>query len=148
MVKKTLLIILLSLISIVNAQISKNLIWHSSIEKAIKKAVKENKKTLVYFSGSDWCKPCIELKNEVFSTNLFKEKAEKDFVLVNIDFVLDRKKLSKETLTYMEKSAEKYNKKGSFPLVVILDNNGKVVSSVNGYKSETASYYIENYLNL
>ena len=97
MVKKTLLIILLSLISIVNAQISKNLIWHSSIEKAIKKAVKENKKTLVYFSGSDWCKPCIELKNEVFSTNLFKEKAEKDFVLVNIDFVLDRKKLSKES---------------------------------------------------
>ena len=76
----------------------------------------------------------------------FKEKAEKDYVFVNINFILDRKKLSKEELAYIEKSAKKYNKSGVFPLVIVLNNKGEIVVSVSGYKSETASYYIENYL--
>ena len=49
------------------AQTSKNVIWYKNIEKAIEKATKENKQILVYFSGSDWCKPCIELKKKVFA---------------------------------------------------------------------------------
>lgn len=132
---------------VINAQTSKNVIWHKNIEEAIIKASEENKQTLVYFSGSDWCKPCMELKDEVFATNLFKNKAEKDYVLVNIDFILERNKLSKSELAYIEKSAEKYNKQGAFPLVVILNKQGEVVTSIDGYKSETASYYIKNYLN-
>lgn len=147
MIKRILVFVLLLLGIIVNAQTSNNLLWHKNIEDAITKAKKENKQTLVYFSGSDWCKPCMELKDEVFATKLFEDKAKKDYVLVNIDFILDRKKLSKEELTYIEKSAEKYNKLGAFPLVVILDEKGEVLKSVDGYKSETASYYIDNYLN-
>lgn len=145
--KKLSIVFLLFVGITVNAQTSKNLVWHKNIEKAIEKATKENKKTLVYFSGSDWCKPCMELKNEVFATDLFKQKAKKDYVLVNIDFILDRKKLSKDELTYIEKAAEKYNKLGAFPLVVVLNEKGEILTSVDGYKSETASYYIENYLN-
>lgn len=131
---------------ILNAQ-TIDLVWHNNVEKALKKATKENKQTLVYFSGSDWCKPCMELKEEVFNTKLFKEKAQKDYILVNIDFPRNQKQLSKEQVSYIEQTAEKYNRLGAFPLVLILDNKGKISTSIDGYKSETASYYINNYLN-
>lgn len=144
--KKIFLILSITYCFAVKAQTTNGLIWHNNIEEALQKATKENKKTLVYFSGSDWCKPCIELKNKVFTTNLFKNKVQKEYVLVNIDFILDRKKLSKEKLEYIEKCAEKYNKAGAFPLVIILNNKGEITTSIDGYKSETAVYYINNYL--
>ncbi len=131
---------------ILNAQ-TIDLVWHNNVEKALVKATKEKKQTLVYFSGSDWCKPCMELKEEVFNTKLFKEKAQKDYILVNIDFPRNQKQLSKEQVGYIEQAAEKYNRLGAFPLVLILDNKGKISTSIDGYKSETASYYINNYLN-
>lgn len=145
--KKIIIVIFLFAGIISNAQTSKNLVWNKNIEDAIEQAIKENKQTLVYFSGSDWCKPCKELKKEVFNTQKFKEKAQKDYVLVNIDFILNRDSLSKDDLNYLEKSAEKYNKLGAFPLVIILNNKGEIITSIDGYKSETASYYINNYLN-
>ncbi|HBI39465.1 MAG TPA: hypothetical protein DDY16_00755, partial [Tenacibaculum sp.] len=77
----------------------------------------------------------------------FKDKANKEYILVNIDFVLNRNKLTSNELSYIEKSAEKYNRKGIFPLVIVLNEEGKILTSIDGYKSETAEYYIENYLN-
>ncbi|CAA0146177.1 thioredoxin family protein [Tenacibaculum maritimum] len=129
-----------------NAQKANGIIWHDNIEVSVKRALKENKQVLVYFSGSDWCKPCMELKTKVFDSTFFKKEVENKYVLVNIDFVLDRKKLTKEHLEYIEKSAEKYNEKGAFPLVIILSKKGKVIQSIDGYKSETAEYYVNTYL--
>lgn len=144
--KKLFLILSITYCFAVKAQTTNGLLWHNNIEEALQKATKENKKTLVYFSGSDWCKPCIELKKEVFNTSLFIKKATKEYVLVNIDFPRNRKKLTKKQIAYIEKSAEKYNKKGVFPMVAVLNKNGEISVSINGYKSETASYYIKNYL--
>ena len=148
MIKKISTLVFLLLVAKVNSQAVKSkAVWYKNIEQAIDKAHRENKKTFVYFSGSDWCKPCIELKNEVFETKIFKDKANKEYILVNIDFVLNRNKLTRNELSYIEKSAEKYNKKGIFPLVIVLNEEGKILTSIDGYKSETAEYYIENYLN-
>ncbi|WP_101907758.1 thioredoxin family protein [Tenacibaculum dicentrarchi] len=132
----------------INAQVSKNenIVWLTNIEEAQKIANKENKQVFIYFSGSDWCIPCKELKEEVLDSKMFKKKAFSDYVLVNLDFLRSRRKLSKEHIAYIEKAAEKYNNSGAFPFVAVLNNKGEVVKSVDGYKSETASYYINNYL--
>ncbi|WP_064966409.1 thioredoxin family protein [Tenacibaculum ovolyticum] len=132
--------------TIVKAQEPKNVTWLTNIEEAQKIAKEKNKKVFVYFSGSDWCKPCKELKNEVLSSEEFKKKALLEYVLVNIDFPRNRRKLTKERISYIEESAEKYNNLGAFPFVAILSNKALVINTVDGYKSETATYYIENYL--
>ncbi|SOS47047.1 thioredoxin family protein [Tenacibaculum dicentrarchi] len=140
----TLLVVMFS----VNAQVpdNKKLTWLTNIEEAQKIANKENKQVFIYFSGSDWCIPCKELKEEVLDSKMFKKKAFSDYVLVNLDFLRSRRKLTKEHIAYIEKAAEKYNNSGAFPFVAVLNNKGEVVKSVDGYKSETASYYINNYL--
>ena len=40
-----------------------------------------------------------------------------------------------------EKLAEKYNREGNFPLVVILDQKGKILGKI-GYKNVTPAAYI------
>ncbi len=140
----TLLVVMFS----VNAQVpdNKKLTWLTNVEQAQEIANEQNKKVFIYFSGSDWCIPCKELKEEVLDSKMFKKKAFSDYVLVNLDFLRSRRKLSKEHIAYIEKAAEKYNNSGAFPFVAVLNNKGEVVKSVDGYKSETASYYINNYL--
>ncbi len=51
-------------------------------------------------------------------------------------------KLSDEQTERNKKLAEKYNKEGSFPLVVLLDKNGKVIG-MTGFKNVSAAEYIK-----
>ena len=51
--------------------------WEVSFEKSQLKALKENKKVLLVFSGSDWCIPCIRLEDKVWNSTVFKTYAEK-----------------------------------------------------------------------
>ena len=60
--------------------------WTANLEKAIETAKSENKAVLVNFTGSDWCKWCIKLSNEVFSQDDFREYADENLILVRLDF--------------------------------------------------------------
>tara|TARA_R110002096_G_C14527339_1_gene717422 strand:- start:119 stop:544 length:426 start_codon:yes stop_codon:yes gene_type:complete len=62
------------------------LTWHTDMEKAIAIATKENKKMLLFFTGSDWCGWCKKLQNEVFKTSDFEKWANENVVLVELDF--------------------------------------------------------------
>jgi thiol-disulfide isomerase/thioredoxin len=42
----------------------------------LKEVNKETKSILVYFTGSDWCKPCIALKKDFFETSAFDKYAD------------------------------------------------------------------------
>lgn len=61
------------------------LTWHTDVNEALEIALKENKKVMLFFTGSDWCGWCIKLQNEVFKTSDF-EKWSNDMVLVELDF--------------------------------------------------------------
>jgi thioredoxin-related protein len=50
--------------------------------------------------------------------------------------------LTKEQTEQNRKLAEKYNNDGSFPLVVVLDNTGKVIGKM-GYKNVSPEEYIK-----
>jgi thiol-disulfide isomerase/thioredoxin len=60
--------------------------WNETFEAAQKQAHAEKKPILIDFTGSTWCPPCIQLNKEVFKSKTFQEYAEKNLVLMKVDF--------------------------------------------------------------
>ena len=117
--------------------------WQTDFEEAKKIATEQDKNIIIVFSGSDWCAPCIKLDKTIWQSQAFKNEAEKSWIVVRADF--PRKKanaLSKEQTDHNRKLAEKFNGEGSFPLVVILDKNGKVLGKM-GFKNVSPEEYIK-----
>ena len=95
-------------------------------EDAKKVAVEKNQLIVLIFSGSDWCKPCIQFKSNILSDPAFSTFAEEELVLLEVDFPYKKKnRLSKEQQMHNNQLAERYNPNGSFPMVVLLDETGK-----------------------
>jgi len=116
--------------------------WNTSLSEAKTIASKENKPILLVFSGSDWCAPCIKLEKSVWQSDEFKKEANTGWVLVKADFPKKKNnQQSEEQKTQNKTLAEKYNKEGFFPLVVVLDKTGKVLGKT-GYENIKASEYI------
>ena len=117
--------------------------WLTNFEEAKQIAQSKNQKIILVFSGSDWCAPCIKLEKEIWETEEFKAFSKSNFVMLRADFPRRKKNaLSKEMQEHNNNLAEKYNKKGFFPLVVVLDENGKVLGQT-GYKKTTPNAYIK-----
>ena len=117
--------------------------WKTSFEEAKQEANRENKKILLVFSGSDWCAPCMKLEKNVWKSEAFKKVAEEKYVLIKADYPKKKaNQLSEELTESNNKLAEKYNKDGNFPLVVMLDKNGKV-QGMTGFKNISAEEYIK-----
>jgi thioredoxin-related protein len=62
------------------------LVWHEDLKEAVEVSKKENKPLMLFFTGSDWCGWCIRLQKEVFFKPEFTKWAEKNVVLVELDF--------------------------------------------------------------
>lgn len=129
---------------IITAFFSINQEWNTSFEQAKVKAANENKLILLNFSGSDWCGPCIKLHKDIFDSEAFVEYAKRNLVLVNADFPRSKKNMpSKEQVKANEALAEKYNSKGVFPYTLLLDANGKVLKSWEGYPKLSTEEFID-----
>jgi thioredoxin-related protein len=112
-------------------------IWGDNLETALSDAKQNHKMVLLYFSGSDWCGPCIKLKQEVLETTDFQTFSNEHLNLVRADFPrMKKNQLSKEQTAYNEKLAEKYNPKGKFPLTVLINSDGKVITEWDGYPKD------------
>ena len=117
--------------------------WLTDFEQAKKTASEQDKNIIIVFSGSDWCAPCIKLDKNIWQSESFKNEAAKDWVLIKANF--PRKKaneLPKKQTEHNRKLADKYNIEGSFPLVVILDKNGKLLGKM-GFKNVSPEEYIK-----
>ncbi|AWM15041.1 thioredoxin family protein [Flavobacterium sp. NRK F10] len=117
--------------------------WKYNFEEAKKIAQTENKNIIMIFSGSDWCAPCIKLDRNIWQSEEFKKESAENWVLVRANF--PRKKanqLSEEQTTHNRALAEKYNREGSFPLVVVLTPTGKVLGKM-GFKNVPPEEYIK-----
>lgn len=92
-------------------------------------AKKEDKALLVKFTGSDWCPPCQQLDQEVFSKSAFKKGVEKDFVVVVLDFPRT-KELPAAEKEANEAALKTYQVAG-FPTVLLMDDNGKPFKKID-----------------
>ncbi len=97
-------------------------------DTSLKTAGDSDKHVLMVFSGSDWCKPCIRLKQEILLTNEFQNFSEGELVILEVDFPYKKKnRLSKEQQAHNDQLAEKYNPNGTFPKVVLLNPEGQIL---------------------
>jgi len=115
----------------------------NTLQNSISKAKEEHKKVLFFFSGSDWCSPCVKFKRNYIDNPIFKEYATQNLIVFNADFPkLKKNALAAEQVAENEKLADKYNPKGLFPLVLLLDENGKIIKKWEELPSETVEAFV------
>ncbi len=113
--------------------------WLNNLDDAKKTAAIKHELILLNFSGSDWCGPCIRLKKEIFESAEFKNYADENLVLVNADFPrLKKNQPGKEQVKLNEALADQYNPKGKFPFTLLLDAEGKVLKTWEGFPGISA----------
>ena len=96
--------------------------WLKSIEEAKVLALDQQKPILLVFSGSDWCRPCIMQHQRVFGSDKFKEYAQENLILVQVDFPKKKDNVLPEAQqAHNGALAQKFNPKGYFPTNVIID---------------------------
>ena len=134
---------LISLFFLLTAVFGYSQNWNTNFEEAKAKAEKDNKNILLVFSGSDWCGPCMKLDKTVWKSPEFQTEADKNWVIYKADFPKKKANmLSPELTESNNKLAEKYNKNGSFPLVLLLDKKGKIIG-MTGFKNVSSPDYIK-----
>ena len=117
--------------------------WLTDFEAAKKKAAAEKKDILVDFTGSDWCSWCIKLDKEVFSTEAFK--AQKDFVLVALDFPR-RKEIPADQKAKNEALMRQWGVRG-FPTIILTNAKGEAYART-GYEAGGPEKYLPHLAEL
>jgi len=115
-------------------------------------ASQEQKDIMIVFSGSDWCVPCMRLDKEILSQPGFENYASKKIVLIKADFpsrAKNKKLISKDQQAYNAKLFEKYDPKGIFPLVVLLNSKGHKIAETSYKEMSPENYasYIDNLIS-
>ncbi|PWU10016.1 MAG: thioredoxin family protein [Verrucomicrobia bacterium] len=105
--------------------------WQTDYQKALAQARAQHKKVLLNFTGSDWCGWCIKLKKEAFDQPAFKTFAEKNLVLVDVDF--PRSKPQSEALKKQNNDLQTKYKVEGYPTLILLDSQGKLIRKSPGY---------------
>ena len=114
--------------------------WLDNYNKAVEMAKTDNKNILLDFTGSDWCPWCIRMDKEVLDTPEFKAYADKNLVLMLVDFP-QGKQLSQQVQDQNSDLQKKFGADG-FPTFILIDKNGKVLGQQVGYVEGGPSAFI------
>ena len=95
--------------------------WLHSMEEAQRQAISSNRFIVVDF-WAIWCGPCKKMDVDAWSAPQVRELLDNKFVSVKINIDNERQ------------LAEQYNVK-AIPFVLIIDPNGKILTSVEGYRN-------------
>ncbi|SHJ09465.1 thioredoxin family protein [Flavobacterium terrae] len=115
-----------------------------TFDQSLTKAQNEHKNVFLFFSGSDWCAPCVKFKKFYVDTEQFKTFSDEKLVVYNADFPRQKKnQLAKEIAAENGKLADKYNSKGQFPMILLLNDKGEVIKKWEQLPSETLEQFIE-----
>jgi thioredoxin-related protein len=115
--------------------------WLTDYKQAQSEAKAGKKLVLLNFTGSDWCGWCIRLDREVFSKPEFQEYAQKNLVLLELDFPRN-KQLTAAEKSQNQELAEQYQIQG-FPTIIVLDGEGKKVGELGYVPGGTAAFIAE-----
>jgi len=124
--------------------------WLTDFEQAKQVARQENKEILMVFSGSDWCKPCIRLEQQIFTSDIFQAYALEHLVLLKVDFPRRKEnRLSDDQLAHNERLAEQYNEAGAFPHLLLISWDGHVLRIIDAPPMDPGQFVqsIEDTLN-
>ena len=137
---KHLLAVLLISFSLNGFAQQKELVWHTDVNKAIELSVKTEKPLFMFFTGSDWCGWCKRLQKEVFFKPEFAIWANKNVVLVELDFPR-RTKLSAELQKQNRELQQMFGVRG-YPTIWFINPEKQEESKTNlaklGYQGYVA----------
>ncbi|MCB9916032.1 MAG: thioredoxin family protein [Planctomycetes bacterium] len=118
-------------------------VWYGDFDEAAKIAKEQHKDLFVDFTGSDWCGWCIKLHDEVFQYDSFLTAAQKDYVLVALDYPRsDEVKAKVPNPARNEELREKYNIRG-YPTILMMTAEGEVFAQ-SGYREGGPEAYVEH----
>lgn len=116
--------------------------WFTDFETANQFATEHDGYILMVFAGSDWCKPCIQLKKDILTSDDFNEFAKDKMAILYLDFPARKKnRLSESQTAHNESLAEQYNRNGAFPKIVLLDSSKEIVAQPE-FKGQSAESFI------
>lgn len=93
--------------------------WLTDFEEAKKLAREQNKDLFLFFTGSDWCGPCIALKGELLNTPEFADRIADKYIPVYLDY--PRGKELAEELKQQNQRLKSTFKISAYPTVYITD---------------------------
>lgn len=59
---------------------------HDAYAPALERAAAQGADLLLLFTGSDWCRPCIEFEERVFADEAFLRESARTFVIARLDY--------------------------------------------------------------
>lgn len=119
--------------------------WTYDLDEALALAKEKDQKIVLFFTGSDWCPPCIKLERNLLSHEEFAAFTHQKYVWLRADFPRRKKnKISQEQKNKNKELAKRYNKKKQFPAILILNKEG-VVLGATGYRNDLN---VQGYISL
>lgn len=123
---------------------AENKAWFNKSNEAKTFAIENKTPIMLVFAGSDWCKPCMMFKNEILKSTAFENWHQDKIAILYLDFPMHAKnKLPADLKKQNDLLAEKYNKSGFFPNIVLIDVQGKVLAQME-YKNQTPEAFIHD----
>ena len=105
--------------------------WTTDYPGAMALAKKENRKVLLFFTGSDWCGWCKQLDAEILSKSEFTDYAREKLVLVKLDF--PRGIAQSEQVKAQNRYLQEKHRIGGYPTIVVLNQAGSTIGQL-GYQ--------------
>jgi len=135
--------ILLSCLLLFTLSISAQENSRIDFQHSLEKGKETNKNVLLFFSGSDWCAPCVKFKKHYVETDAFKTFSSENLVVFNADFPRLKKNQLPDNITHEnEMLADKYNNTGIFPLILLLNSKGEIIKKWEQCPTETLDEFI------
>jgi thioredoxin-related protein len=104
---------------------AKPLTWYTTYQQACAEARKADKLIIAYFCGSDWDEWTKKLDKEVLKTDMFREWAEQNVILLKFDLLkFSGSSTARDTI---EKYKIKYNI-SKVPTLLFLDSDGLLIA--------------------
>jgi thiol-disulfide isomerase/thioredoxin len=113
--------------------------WLTNYDDAMVAAERTGRPVLTLFTGSDWCPHCKTLENNVFSTEIFREWADSNVVLLMID--LPQNGISQAIRSERSQVCIKYGVR-TFPSVLLLAADGEKLAGQSGYTGQSAEVWL------
>jgi protein disulfide-isomerase len=93
--------------------------WLTNLDEAYALSKKTNKPIMANFTGSDWCGWCKKLTASVFIHDEFKQWAEKNVVLLELDY--PRRKQIPDNIKIQNQNLQQAFHVGGYPTVWVFD---------------------------
>mgnify|MGYP001261145604 CR=1 FL=1 len=111
--KKLLVVTLLFASAIVYGQEKAK--WYVNFDKAAAVSMQTGKPIVANFTGSDWCGWCKKLKREVFDAKGFKDWADENVVLLELDY--PRRTPQDEKIKIQNRELQQFFKVRGYPTI-------------------------------